>query len=239
MIESAMKFIRGLTLDAKEIHQVEIHGKTYVDKNLTKIDPPELTEPEALGFSTLQGLVDFILSENPNNVRLHVKNPTYVEAVGLCDPNNYNNRFTHAVAEYKTREFAFGQWYQKEEFIIGLQSLFVQDAAIEGMLSGVSSIISSVVKEDAADNFSQHVQVKVGISLKKGVKIPNPIELCPFRTFAEVSQPPSRFAFRVRERNDKLELALFQADGDAWKLEAIQNIAGWLAKALPSVPVYA
>ena len=238
MIKDALQFVQGLTLDAREVKQVDLHGKTYVDKNLTRIDPPELSEPDDLGFNTLQGMVDFIDAEKPAGGRLHVVTPTIVHAIGLSDPKNYNKRFRYAVAEFKTQQFRFGSWHSKEEFIIALQSLFVQDESIQGMLSGVSSIISSVVKEDTDDNFSQHVQVQIGVSLKKGVKIPNPIELCPFRTFAEVSQPASRFAFRVSDKGG-LQLALFQADGDAWKLEAIQNVAQWLSEKLPEVPVYA
>lgn len=239
MIKDALEYIRGLATQAMDIKQVDIHGKTYFNQNLNRIDPPGLTSPVALEFSTLQGLIDFIESEGPQDVRLHVVDSTHVEAIGICDPANYNKRFTFAVAEFKTQVFNFGSWHNKEEFIIALQSLFVQDESIEGMLSGVSSIISSVVKEDTEDNFSQHVQVKVGLSLKQGVKIPNPIELAPFRTFAEVEQPVSRFAFRVQNENDRLRFALFQADGSAWKLEAIRNVAAWLVERLPATPVYA
>jgi hypothetical protein len=238
MIEKAIHKIAMMAIEAMDIKQVDIHGKTYFNQNLHRIDPPEMSEPETLGFNTLEGLVDFIREENPSGARLHIFEPSLVSVIGTPDPANYNRRFEFARAEFSTDQFRFGHWYEKEEFIIALQSLFVQDESIEGLLSGVSSIISSIVKEDTEDNFSQHVQVKVGISLKEGVKIPNPIELRPYRTFIEVEQPLSRFAFRLRNTNDRLQLSLHQADGDAWKLEAITNLAAWF-KDKVSVPVYA
>ena len=60
-------------------------------------------------------------------------------------------------------------------------------------------------------------------------KTPNPVTLRPYRTFNEVEQPASQFIFRI---NKMANLALFEADGGKWQLEAIGNIARYLAKEL-------
>ncbi|MEB9776454.1 hypothetical protein P4K25_31445, partial [Bacillus cereus] len=60
-------------------------------------------------------------------------------------------------------------------------------------------------------------------------KVPNPVQLSPYRTFVEVEQPESKFVFRMREG---ARCGLFEADGGAWKLEAMNNIKEYLKEAL-------
>ena len=52
--------------------------------------------------------------------------------------------------------------------------------------------------------------------------------LKPFRTFAEAEQPESKFIFRMRKDEDGVTAALIEADGGAWKVQAIKNIANYL-----------
>nr|ABP73607.1 hypothetical protein [Bacillus thuringiensis] len=57
------------------------------------------------------------------------------------------------------------------------------------------------------------------------VAVPNPVSLQPYRTFVEVAQPESDFIFRMK---DGPRCSLYEADGGAWKLEAIKNIKEYL-----------
>ena len=59
--------------------------------------------------------------------------------------------------------------------------------------------------------------------------VPNPVLLKPYRTFIEVQQPESAFIFRMQ---DGPRAALFEADGGAWRIEAMENIRAYLAKEL-------
>ena len=61
--------------------------------------------------------------------------------------------------------------------------------------------------------------------------VPNPVILRPYRTFPEVEQPASSFIFRMKE-NDGVCCALFEADGGAWKNEAMRNIKEYLKENL-------
>jgi hypothetical protein len=63
-----------------------------------------------------------------------------------------------------------------------------------------------------------------GTALVKGL-----VRLAPWRTFREVAQPVSSFLFRVQKAGDLPQFALFEADGSAWKLEAVANIARMLS----------
>lgn len=60
-------------------------------------------------------------------------------------------------------------------------------------------------------------------------KAPNPVTLRPYRTFSEVEQPSSEFIFRI---NQLANMALFEADGGKWRLDAINNIANYLKEEL-------
>lgn len=62
--------------------------------------------------------------------------------------------------------------------------------------------------------------------------MPNPVYLAPYRTFAEIEQPVSKFVFRM-ESGPKA--ALFEADGGAWKNEAILKIKEYLQKELSGI----
>ncbi|MDF9627266.1 hypothetical protein P5775_32030, partial [Bacillus cereus] len=85
------------------------------------------------------------------------------------------------------------------------------------------------VKEIGDDGVSQAVTVKTGVASRGNAKVPNPVQLSPYRTFVEVKQPESKFVFRMREG---ARCGLFEADGGAWKLEAMNNIKEYLNEAL-------
>ncbi|EUJ47264.1 hypothetical protein MCOL2_18454, partial [Listeria fleischmannii FSL S10-1203] len=76
---------------------------------------------------------------------------------------------------------------------------------------------------------TQQVTAKTGVATVGGVVVPNPVELTPYRTFAEAEQPTSQFIFRFREG---MKAGLFEADGGAWKNKAIQNVANYLNEQL-------
>ena len=71
--------------------------------------------------------------------------------------------------------------------------------------------------------------MKTGVASRGNAKVPNPVQLSPYRTFVEVEQPESKFVFRMREG---ARCGLFEADGGAWKLEAMNNIKEYLKEAL-------
>ena len=63
--------------------------------------------------------------------------------------------------------------------------------------------------------------------------IPSPARLKPFRTFVEVDQPVSSFVFRMKDdRCGGVQCALFEADGGAWTISAMEEIKSYLVKEL-------
>jgi hypothetical protein len=120
-----------------------------------------------------------------------------------------------------------------EAFIIAVNALFLPTPGRDLILSYVSSL---KVEEEAniIDNgVSQEATVRQGVrgGLTKAATAPSRVTLAPFRTFTEIEQPESEFVFRMRKNDDGVELALFEADGGAWKADAMRRIAGWISNA--------
>jgi hypothetical protein len=76
------------------------------------------------------------------------------------------------------------------------------------------------------------------VHLQKELVLQNPFKLKPFRTFREVDQPESPFIFRVHQQAEEMpKCALYEADGGAWKLQAMKNIGDYLKEKLPDTVV--
>lgn len=91
--------------------------------------------------------------------------------------------------------------------------------------------------QTADDGMSQRITIKDGVSAVTDAIVKNPFLLTPKRTFEEIAQPVSPFVFRVRKGSSGPELALFEADGGAWKNEAVAKIGEWLKEKLSDLAV--
>lgn len=140
------------------------------------------------------------------------------------------NRCILASARPRSVEsFPFGRFMPCEEFIIKLQALFVPD---RGDWQEVVGACAGIKKQDGVEykdsGVTQKVVVQSGLSLSTMKELPNPVVLAPYRTFPEIEQPESSFVLRVTDGRSGPELALFEADGGAWKLTAMERIKNYL-----------
>ena len=118
----------------------------------------------------------------------------------------------------------------QEEFIIGMQSCFVQNQDSELILKVSGNVENKSVAHYGDDGVSQKATIKQGIASRADVIVPNPVTLIPFRTFLEVKQIESKFVFRIGEdRNEQPIFKLVEADGGAWKYAAMRRVADYLA----------
>lgn len=196
--------------------------------------------PEALQLGTLTGLVDYLKTNvdkaTLSNLLVHVKDPGTVEIRGNVESEDKAfRRVTALVASTALvggAPFPFGQFLDAESFFIRLQSQFVVTDERDTLLTFIAAIKENSVKETVDDGVAQQVKVAGGVVLVGEAKVPNPVTLQPFRTFREVRQPASKFVLRAQAGGDgpKPKLALFEADGAAWKLEAVDAIAKWLVE---------
>lgn len=179
---------------------------------------------------TLTSLVDYIKSDlerKENKFLLHIENNKLVSLKGLLEEDG--SRETLVVAEALLPPFSFDHFHDSEDFLIALNSKFTNEFDRSELIAFAGNVKEDNARQTSDDGFSQKTTVKRGISQAGEEIVPNPVTLAPYRTFTEVDQPASDFIFRMKEGP---RFALFEADGGAWKNEAIFAIEGFLKEEL-------
>ncbi len=215
------------SMSAPILHQ--LYDVTYSSKALNKVLPPMTKE---ISVNSLSSVIDFCEHEIDNERHvLHVVDHSTVVLLGpLFESHRVREQFITASA-FESK-FSFGQFYNVDEFIINLQAQFVQDDTTAQILKLVGNMtrVSEVGTKD--DGVTQRVEAKSGLAKVENISVPNPVTLAPYRTFVEIDQPKSNFVLRLNENH---KCALFEADGGAWKIEAMQLISEYLDNGLKSI----
>ena len=235
MIKKALEYIVGLS----EPKVQYVNDQVYSDKPLNRIS--YVPRASSIEMNTLSSLIDYIKSgvdSFRDQMIIHVQSPTLVRMYSALD----EEREREYVVEVKANvpAFNFNQFQDHESFCIGVQSKCIDDPETDKalLLRFAGTVEAGSVAEYGDDGVSQKATVKTGIASKGEALVPSPARLKPFRTFVEVEQPVSSFIFRMKE--DKyskgIQCALFEADGGAWKLEAMEAIKEYLDGELKEVP---
>lgn len=219
MIKTALKWI----VDSQQEKIIESNGSRYTDLHMDRLD--DCLRASAIKTTTLSGLVDYIKSnadKMADHMLVHVVSPTEVRLISMLDGDRKRECLVEVRADIP--DFAFGKYMETEEFIIGIRSKFIQNDGAEALLKFAGTVESGTVATYGDDGISQSATVKVGIAGKDTKLVPNPVKLRPYRTFTEVKQPESEFVFRMKDYDHRVACAIFEADGGAWKREAMKNI---------------
>jgi len=205
-------------------------------------DPAALVKPgptaDALKAYSLGAVRDY-LAANRDALELaklvvHVVSPQIVRVLGPIQMRARNREmYVEATAQNLTDSF-LGKWMAHDEFVIGLQTRFAVGGDMAAVLKLVGNLTAEQARTSVDDGMTQAVTVKSGIAFKADAVVPNPVSLVPFRTFREVLQPTSPFALRV---HSTMQVGLFEADGGAWRLTAIEAIGVWLTQELVGLDV--
>lgn len=193
---------------------------------------------EALKIYSLGALRDYLIANRDtidvSKCVVHVVSPQIVRVCGpLTEKFRAREVYIEAQATNLTDGF-IGKLTSHEEFIIGLQTRFAESDDRKAVLRLIGNIKHEAVKTSADDGVTQTVQARAGVVLQQDVAVPNPIELVPYRTFREVTQPSSLFVLRVQANGTATpHVGLFEADGGAWRLTAIDRVRDWLKNAMP------
>lgn len=224
MIKEALQYIAGMGSP----NMTEINGETYSDKELFRICHNPKAEP--VKMATLKSLVDYIKSGTdvmPGKMFIHVTSPLHVKLYSQLDSDREREYMAEVNAGLPY--FPFDTFISHEKFIIKMQSAFAPGNDRELVLKFAGTVESGTVASYGDDGVSQKATVKTGVASKSDALVPNPVRLKPYRTFMEAGQPESSFIFRMAEcKNEGVQCALFEADGGAWKLEAVENIKKYL-----------
>lgn len=223
MIKEALQYIVGL----QQPKIIESMDNRYTDANLRRLDN-EL-RADAIEMSTLSGLVDYIkagVDDMADSMLVQVVSPTEVRLISKLDFDRKRECLVKVKAE--TPDFAYDRFIDTEAFLIGVRSKFIQNEGAEAILKFAGTVENGTVASYGDDGVSQTATVRKGIASRETALIPNPVKLRPFRTFTEVTQPESEFVFRMKECDGYVACAIFEADGGAWKREAMKNIKNHL-----------
>ncbi|WP_313578612.1 hypothetical protein [Lacrimispora sp.] len=232
-LKEALQYIVGLSVEAEKTEVLEINGKTYADKSLTRYD--RLPKADRIKAATLTSMVDYIYQCNkefPGSMIIHIVSPTQVCLMTALDKEREREVLFEVNAE--TSEFRFDQWYDQERMMIELQANFQKNEELELVLKAVGNIEKRNGQEYSDDGCSQVATMKTGIATKADVIVPNPVELIPFRTFQEVGQPASKFVFRIGDK-EVPAFKIVEAEGGIWKNEAVSNIKKFLIEQLSNL----
>ncbi|NCE98431.1 hypothetical protein [Emergencia sp. 1XD21-10] len=233
MIKEALQYIVNLG----EAKTQEIHGDIYSDKTLFRVEP---YEPKAmkLTVNTLTGLLDYIKSGTDvmsDSMIVEVTSPTMVKVYSELDYNR--NREYLIEADALLPYFSFDSFMDKESFCIALQSKFIKNDDRETLLKFAGTVEAGTIAQYGDDGVTQKATVKTGLTSKSEAIVPNPVLLKPYRTFFEVEQPESAFIFRMKEGSG-VACAIFEADGGAWQIDAMQRIKDYLVDQLEDYPMF-
>ncbi|MBD5647955.1 MAG: hypothetical protein HDQ89_10245 [Desulfovibrio sp.] len=224
---------------------LKVGGRDYADRSLYPVQTPC---PEPLTVSTLTALADY-LNTNVDELErgkliCHVESPEKV-SIRSALLGNFADRACYIYARLDSLKIPFEEWLPAEKFNIALQACFAEPEGLTAtdkglVLKYISNVTATVEAGVSDDGITQAVAVKTGISSKAVKALPNPVTLRPYRTFTEVEQPASSFVFRCRkDGDDGVLFMLAEADGGAWRAEAMKNIKAFMEQAVPGLNVIA
>jgi len=217
--------------DLKRPEVVGVGGRDYSTINLTPIKEPNV---DTIEMSTLTGLIDFLERDgNPVEHVVHIEDYNHIRVFSDVF-GKFKQREYIAQVEHDGERFGFDQMKGHEEFVIGLQSLFIRQADWQNVMKIVTNIsaVGELNVED--DGITQTVTHKAGIVRKGESEIKDIVNLKPFRTFYEIDQPESDFILRMKKPSEDkpLSVGLFEADGGMWRSVARDRVKKFLSEKL-------
>lgn len=244
--------------DAVQTRTIEVAPGDFLTRPV--YEPPQPTLASSLVIHTLRGVIDY-LKADPKLDRLystdrsvapppgeiattgfavHVLSETEVNVLGALFGRFRQREVFLKASSHKVlgNQFQFGSFYPLEVFNIYLRSFFILNDDIENILRLTGNITQEDQEQWTDDGVSQSVIAKTGIAKREDVTVPPSYSLQPFRTFRdpEIQQPASDFFLRLKKGNPP-QAALFETDGGAWRLRAIQSIKNFLSEELADLDI--
>lgn len=224
MIKEAIEKI--IALSAPAINTMD--GRFYSDKTLVPIKPPHATN---FNIHTLTGIIDWLKTRDNSavnsNIIVQVLDHSKVHVFSELEKPWLNRHFFIETALISD-VFQFGRYMSIEDFIIQFQCKFVESEIKNKIIEYLSSITVSEITTSEDNGLAQEIVRKNKIGRLEKITIDPMVYLKPFRTFLEVEQPESLFLLRLQKTDKQPMVALFEADGGFWKLEAITKISEYL-----------
>lgn len=219
--------------DSVQVVQIEVDGTKYVSRAVTL--PPSEPLPDTLKVHTLSGVAEFCNAFDKSKIAyVHIEPASSVKVWGPLEGRHRNRPCYLAASLFAERSFPFGRALTQEEFIVGVQSGFVESENRTTFLRVAESLTEEGCVKASDDGVSQALATRQGVSLDASVEFKNPVFLAPFRTFPEIKQPVSPYLFRVGKGPT---LALHETHETEWQLTAVKAIAEFLNSRIEGVSI--
>ena len=238
--------------ESREIKTTDFFGRPYYKRNGTPVpvQPPEIHLPDVRSLNSLDALVALIRQEGINlafpSDHWDVNEPAHSKLFVIVDDERTVRCSTSAAdmldyataTLYKSRcdivsSFQAGREYDHETFMIALRSQFRPSEDRDYLLEMLASVSSQATVKSEDNGLGQQVSVNKGICNVQMQPIKSIVRLRPYRTFQEVEQPESEFLVRLSvDSEGGVRVALHEADGGMWRLDARRSIAEYLTNSL-------
>lgn len=223
--KEALEYLVGL--GKTEI--LDVDGKKYSTNEIYVIKDPK---PSQIVATTLTAMIDYLKTgfdkKSSEKLLVHVISPSEVTLYSELRDDKDREMYLQCKA-LMPNNITLNKFIDTENFNIMLQSSFVENKDRAVLLQVTGCIQDKAVKEVGDDGISQAVTIKTGVAKVGDVFVPNPVKLAPYRSFPEIQQPESKFIFRMQSGP---QAALFEADGGAWRNEAMYRIKDYLEEKL-------
>ncbi len=221
---------------------LDINDRKYLFHNGTceEIDETDGYQPDNLPVYTLSGLVEWIhadpdrlFADKDHPCIARVEDPCGVTVLSQLTPVR-QVRYHIATCRYDAPRVRYNDYLDAEDFGIMLQTNFIEDENRNVVLRIARNLTEEQSAQTADDGVSQRVTFKSGVKEVDSAVFRNPAFLRPLRAFPEIDQPSSPFVVRFKEGH---LAAIFEADGGAWKNEAVKRTGAWLKERLADTNV--
>jgi len=189
--------------------------------------------------SSLESLCKFALETKPEPF-FEITGPA---SVSLIEINTYDGQEEkESICSCKAilpENFPFGQFLEPDKFTIKACDFFERNDNFKSMIATVSSITDFNQTDVEDDGLSQTATTKTGVGRKDRKTIDPFIALRSYRTFREIEQPEVSYLLRIQkgQQGSAPLVALFEASGYHWKIQAIDGIAKYIAEKIPTALV--
>lgn len=220
------------------VEKLEFGGRNYTRQEIKPVHEPLVT---GIRISTLDSLGDLctgIFGDKSTggfegfDIKkhvIHVVSEKQVQVISRASDVWKNREVLIDCNLTETTPFPLGKFLSQDQFIIAVLSCCVQGGDRDYVAKLAGNAMAEHISTAQDDGVSQTLGTRSGAHMATQETVKNIVSLQLYRTFREVEQPGSNFLFRLQQSGDNLPtFAFFEADGGAWKLSAIENVARYL-----------